>query len=90
LTYALAAEWRQAMAKQRQQTRLFGLISITLKYLHVMLAHLSGLRRRCGEPRAKWRHRRSQLKRHAATSGFCVAAGWQTDRSVTLTHVVKL
>jgi hypothetical protein len=56
LTYALAAEWRQAMAKPRQQTRLFELISIKLKYLQIMLTDLSGLRRRCDEPRAKSRH----------------------------------
>jgi hypothetical protein len=47
----------QATAKLRQETRLFDLISIKLKYLHVMFANLSVLRQRCGEPRAKWRHR---------------------------------
>jgi hypothetical protein len=57
LTYALAAESRSATAKPRQQIRLFDLISIKLKYLHVMLANLSGLRQRCGEPAAKSRHR---------------------------------
>jgi hypothetical protein len=80
----------QARAKRRQKARLFGLISSKFNCLHVAFANLSGLRQRCDEPRAKWRHRRSQLKRHAAASGFCAAARWQSDRSVVLTHVVKL
>jgi hypothetical protein len=46
----------QATAKRRQETRLFDLIPIKLKYLHVILANLSVLRQRCDEPRAKWRH----------------------------------
>jgi hypothetical protein len=80
----------QAKAKRRQKARLFGLISSKLKHLQVVFANLSGLQRRCGEPRAKSRHRCSQPKRHAAASGFCAAARWQSDRSVMLTHVVKL
>jgi hypothetical protein len=76
--------------KRRQKARLFGLISSKLKHLHVVFANLSALRQRCDKPRAKWRHHRSQLKRHAAASGFCAAARWQRDRSVVLTHVVKL
>jgi hypothetical protein len=47
----------QATAKLRQETRLFNLISFKLKHLHVMFANLSGLRQRCDEPKAKWRHR---------------------------------
>jgi hypothetical protein len=80
----------QATAKLRQETRLFDRACSKLKYLHVIFANLSALRQRCDEPRAKWRHRRLQLKRHAAASGFCVAARWQRDRSVMLTHVMKL
>jgi hypothetical protein len=80
----------QATAKPRHETGLFGLISIPLKHLWIVLANLSALRQRCDEPRAKWRHRRSQLKRHAATSGFCAAARWQSDRSIALTHVMQL
>ena len=76
-TYALGPNGGQATAKRRQQSRFFSLISIKLKHLHVMFANLSGLRQRCDEPGAKWRHRLSQLKRHAAASGFCAAARWQ-------------
>jgi hypothetical protein len=43
----------KARAKARQESRLFDLISIKLKYLHVILANLSVLRQRCDEPRAK-------------------------------------
>jgi hypothetical protein len=46
----------QATAKLRQEIRLLDRVSSKLKYLHVMPANLSGLRQRCGEPRAKWRH----------------------------------
>jgi len=80
----------QARAKPRHQAGLFALISSKLNDLTVVFANLSFLRRRCGKPRAKSRRRRSQLKRHAAASGFCVAAGWQSDRSAMFTHVVKL
>jgi hypothetical protein len=65
-----------ATAKLRREARLFDLISIKLKYLHVMLANLSVLRRRCDEPKAKWGHRTWRLTSHAAASGFCAAAGW--------------
>jgi hypothetical protein len=47
----------QARAKPRQVTEFFSLISIKLKYLHLMFANLNGLRQRCDEPRAKSRHR---------------------------------
>jgi hypothetical protein len=80
----------RATANLRQETRFFSLISIKLKHLHVVFANLNVLRRRCDEPWAKWRHRHSQLKPHAAASGFCAAARWQRERSVVLTHAVKL
>jgi hypothetical protein len=43
----------QARAKSWQETGVFDLIPRRLKYLHVIFANLSGLRRRRGEPRAK-------------------------------------
>jgi hypothetical protein len=43
----------KATAKLRREARLFELISIKLKYLQVILASLSVLRKRCGEPAAK-------------------------------------
>jgi hypothetical protein len=52
-TYALAAEWWEGKGKSEAENRVFRLISIKLKYLHVILANLSVLRRRCDEPRAK-------------------------------------
>jgi hypothetical protein len=80
----------QARAKLRQQTLLFERASSKLKGLDVVLANLSGLRQRCGEPTAESGRRKSQLKRHAAASGFCVAARWQTTRLAVLTDVMKL
>jgi hypothetical protein len=80
----------QATAKPRQQARLFDLISIKLKYLHTMFAYLSGLRQCCDEPRAKWRHRSLRLTAHAAASGFLRGGAMASDRSVVLTHVMKL
>jgi hypothetical protein len=80
----------QARAKLRQQTLLFERASSKLNYLHGMFANLSGLRQRCGKPTAESGHRTSQPERHAAASGFCVAAGWQRARSVVLTDAVKL
>ena len=56
LTYALGAEWWEGNGKTAAGARLFQLISIKLKYLHVILANLSVLRQRCDEPRAKWGH----------------------------------
>jgi hypothetical protein len=56
-TYALAAEWREGCGKTAAGGQVFELISIKLKYLHVILANLSVLRNRCGEPGAKSRHR---------------------------------
>jgi hypothetical protein len=47
----------KAAAKLRREARLFELISIKLKYLHVILANLSVLRNRCGELAAKRGHR---------------------------------
>jgi hypothetical protein len=47
----------KAAAKLRRETRVFELISIKLKYLHVILANLSVLRNRCGELAAKRGHR---------------------------------
>jgi hypothetical protein len=43
----------KARAKLRRDARLFELISIKLKYLHVILASLSALRKRCDELAAK-------------------------------------
>jgi len=80
----------QATAKLRQQILVFERASSKLKYLHVILANLSGLRQRCDEPTAESGHRKSHLKRHAAASGFCVAAGWQMARLVVLTDAMKL
>jgi hypothetical protein len=39
-------------AKSRQETGIFDLIPIRLKYLHVIFVNLSGLRQRCDEPAA--------------------------------------
>jgi hypothetical protein len=57
LTYALAAEWREGCGKTAAGNQSFELISIKLKYLHVILANLSVLRNRCGELAAKRGHR---------------------------------
>jgi hypothetical protein len=53
-TYALAAEW---WGKTGAGRRLFDLISIKLKYLHVIVANLSVLRKRCDELVAKFGYR---------------------------------
>jgi hypothetical protein len=79
-----------ATAKLRQQTMVFERASSKLKHLHVMVANLSVLRQRCGKPTAKSGHRKSQLKPHAAASGFCAAARWQMTRLAVLTDAVKL
>jgi hypothetical protein len=71
----------QPTAKLRQEATLFDRVSSKVKYLHVIFVHLSGLRRRCGEPGAKWRHRHRQLKPHAAASVFFAATGWQVTGS---------
>jgi hypothetical protein len=47
----------KAAAKPGGETGLFGLISIRLKYLLVILANLSVLRNRCDELAAKFGHR---------------------------------
>jgi hypothetical protein len=57
-------------AEPRQGPRVFNLISSKLKHLHLVFTHLSGLRQRCDEPRAKSRHHHQRLKTHAAASGF--------------------
>jgi hypothetical protein len=43
----------KARAKLRRDAGLFELISIKLKYLHLILANLSVLRKRCDELAAK-------------------------------------
>jgi hypothetical protein len=60
----------RAAAKLRRDAGLFELISIKLKYLHVILADLSVLRNRCDELAAKWGHRNWRLGARAAASGF--------------------
>jgi hypothetical protein len=80
----------QATAKPRQEISLFCLISIKFKHLDTMFAHLSGLRPRYDEPRAKWRHRILRLTTHAAAPGFFAAAGWQVQaRGVDGCHEIE-
>jgi len=80
----------QATAKLRRETRLFNLISFKLKYLHVVFASLNRLRQRCDEPRAKSRHHHSQLKGHAAASGFLRGGRMARYRFVVSTDAMKL
>jgi hypothetical protein len=70
-----------AAAKLRREAELFGLISITLKYLHVIFAHLSVLRYRCDEPAAKRWRLFFDLKRMRPHLDFCAAARRQAAES---------
>jgi hypothetical protein len=80
----------QARAKPRQETGLFDRVSSKLKYLHVIFAHLSGLRRRCDEPKANWWHPVLRLKPHGAAFGFLSGDPMASDRFAALTGAMKL
>jgi hypothetical protein len=70
----------QATAKLRREGRLFDRVSSKLKYLHVILADLSVLRKRCDELAAKWWHHVLRLSAHAAAFGFSCGGGMASDR----------
>jgi hypothetical protein len=80
----------RAAAKLRQEARLFHRVSSKLKYLHVMFANLSGLRRRCDELKANRWQRVLRLKPHAAASGFFRGGGMAGSRFGALPPAAKL
>jgi hypothetical protein len=71
----------KATAKLRRDAKLFELISIKLKHLHLIRGNLSVVRNRCDELAAKSGHCYWRLKAHAAASGFLRGGGMASDRS---------
>jgi hypothetical protein len=93
-TYALAADWRSRSGKTAARDQAFRPDLYQAQILTSDPRQLerrgSGLRFRCGEPEAKWRHRNQRPKRHAAASGF-FRGGWMaSDRSAMLADAMKL
>jgi hypothetical protein len=80
----------KAAAELRQNARPFELFFIKLKYLHVIRANLSVLRKRCDELAAKWGHAVLRLKPHAAASGFLRGGRMASDRFVVVADAMKL